>query len=163
MFGLFKFRQTTLEIQNRSDIQTSQLIQKLREKFPVEISGIKDGELDTYFPAPQTTTTRRFPTHAEAGDELQWLSTNELITSNLQNETMTFRERLEFERMWFEKTNSHPDRKKTATLCSGSPTPPYNHTLYVCWKDRRLLIQLVCGNSKEKYLRARKVVPESRS
>jgi len=158
MFNPLKLFQKIDEVQivNKAEVLTSQLIQALREKFPVEISECTDNGLDQYFPAPHETTTRCFPLQEASDKDLAWYSANEIWMSDFQ--TMGFRERMEFERLWFKRNNTHPDRKRTATMCSGSPIPPHKNVAMVYWKTKKLIIEWICPNSKGKYLRARRPI-----
>lgn len=154
--SLFSRKPEIIEITDRSDLQTSDLIKQLRGKFPVEISGEDLPRLDKSLPPPRQTTTRKFYLKEPSDKELAMQSTNEILASLLT--VMGLRERLEFERVWFDRFGTHPDYKRTATLCAGSPIPPHNNVAMVFWKDKKLNINWCCPHSKDKYLRARRAL-----
>ena len=145
-----------IEIVDRPDIQTSQLINLLRQKFPIEIKGEDLKRLDESLPPPRQTTVRKFYLNEPSDKELAMHSTNEILNSDLS--VMGLRERLEFERVWHERFGTHPDYKRTATLCAGSPISPHNNVAIVFWKDKKLNINWCCPHSKDKYLRARRAL-----
>lgn len=154
--SLFSRKPEIIEITDRSDVQTSELIKQLRDRFPVEISGEDLPQLDKSLPPPRQTTTRKFYLNESSDKELAMQSTNEILASPLT--VMGLRERLEFERVWFDRFRTHPDYKRTATLCAGSPISPHNNVAMVFWKNKKLNINWCCPNSKDKYLRARRAL-----
>lgn len=154
--SLFNRKPEVIEITDRPDIQTSELIKLLRDRFPVEISGEDLPRLDKSLPPPRQTTTRKFYLNEPSDKELAMHSTNDILMSTLT--VMGLRERLEFERVWFDKFGTHSDYKRTATLCAGSPIPPHNNVAMVFWKNKKLNIKWCCPNSKDKYLRARRAL-----
>lgn len=156
LVALFRRKSETIEIADRPDMQTSQLIGLLRERFIVEIKYEDLPSLDKSLPPPRQLKIRKFYLSEAPDKELAMLSTNEIIMMNLS--VMGLRERLEFERIWFERFGTHPDYKRTATLCAGSPIAPHNNVAMVFWKDNKLNIHWCCPNSKDKYLRARKAL-----
>jgi len=158
MLRSFSFwrKPATIEITDRPDVQTSQLINSLRERFIVEIAGEDLFRLDESLPPPKQLTIRKFYLNESSDRKLAMRSTNEILAAQLP--VMDFRERLEFERVWFERFKTHPDYKRTATLCAGSPIPPHNNVAMVFWKNHRLNVNWCCPNSKDEYLRARRAL-----
>ncbi len=154
--ALFRRTPEIIEITDKSDMQTSQLIGLLRGRFLVEISGEDLPRLDKSLPPPNKPVIRQFYLSEAPDKELAMFSTNEILASTLT--VMGFRERLEFERVWFERFGTHPDYRRTATLCAGSPIAPHNNVAMVFWKNNKLNIDWCCPNSKDKYLRARKAI-----
>lgn len=153
---LFNWKPEIIEITDRSDVQINELIKQLRDRFTVEISGEDLPQLNKSLPPPRQTTTRKFYLNEPSDKELAMHSTNEILMSTLT--VMGLRERLVFERVWFDKFGTHPDYKRTATLCAGSPISPHNNGAMVFWKDKKLNINWCCPHSKDKYLRARRAL-----
>lgn len=152
-FSIFHHDPEIVEIVDDPNILTSSLIKSLRDNFPVEIVDEDLPLLDKSLPPPKKQTTRKFYLSESPNKALGGLSTNKILRSGLP--VMSMRERLEFERIWFERFKTHPDSKRTATLCAGSPVPPYNNAAMIFWNNNKLSIQWCCPNSQDKYLRAR--------
>ena len=73
--------------------------------------------LDTDFPIPKKTTRRKFKWIQEADPEHKNKSANDCEKDGLQG--IKLRERLIFEKLWFDKMGTHLD-VKNITLCTGS-------------------------------------------
>jgi hypothetical protein len=97
--------------------KTSEIVQEMRELFPV---GIYDEEnVDVHFPAPKTATTRTFKPNVEEDEEYMDKSANDIEKMGLTPRAITLRERLLMELQYFRETGQHLDIDNW-TLCAGS-------------------------------------------
>lgn len=92
------------KIVNNPKVKTSELMQQLRDKFPV-FSYWNDEELDKEFPAPKEETTRYFKKQVEP--DILGKSANDMKDMQI----CTFRERLIMELEYFNETGEHLDIK----------------------------------------------------
>lgn len=108
----------TIEIKDNPKIKTSQIMQRLRDKFSVW-SYYDDQQLDQQFPAPEKETARHFLDSQEPDAETLGLSTKEVSKKHPDGQGITLRERMLLELAYFEKHGEHLDIKGI-TFCSGS-------------------------------------------
>lgn len=105
------------EIKDDPTLKTSQILQMMREKFPVW-SYYSDEQLDKDFPPPKEATTRYFKKTVEPDEETLGLSVQECEEKGL-TDGITLRERLLMELQYFDETGEHLD-VVGVTFCSGS-------------------------------------------
>lgn len=108
----------TIQITERPDLKTSQIMALLKEKFTVW-SYYVDKQLDKDFPAPTEATVAHFLDSQEPDPDTVGLSVNEVTEKYPDKTGITLRQRLLLELAYFEKHGEHLD-VKGFTLCSGS-------------------------------------------
>ncbi len=111
-------KNNTIQITERPDLKTSEIIKKMKDKFPVWCY-LDDMQLDKEFPAPKEATVRNFLKVQEPDEETLGLSVNQVSTKYPDKQGITLRERLLLELSYFNETGEHLDIKGI-TFCSGS-------------------------------------------
>lgn len=108
----------TLKITDDGKKKTTELVKELRKKFNVYLY---EESLDDAFPPPESPTTRFFRDTQAPDEETLGKSYREIESLGFISECMTLRERLIFEKVYFEKHGKHPDtRGWTITGSRGS-------------------------------------------
>lgn len=113
-----KKSKNTIEITERPELKTSEIMNLMRDKFKVW-SYYDDNRLDSDFPAPREATVRHFMKEQEPDRETLGMSVNDFEMANPKESGITLRERLLFEIAYFDETGEHLDIKGV-TFCSGS-------------------------------------------
>lgn len=106
--------QDYIEITERPDLKTSDILKLMREKFDVYC--YYEDKIDTEFPAPKVVTTRKFKKTVEPDAETLGKSA---IEADPEQKQITLRERLLLELAYYNETGNHLDVVGW-TLCSGS-------------------------------------------
>ena len=121
--------------------KTSEIVARLRKKFTISV--YREGHLDSDFPSPKETTCRRFKKTVEADSEHKNKSADMLDIEGLSS--ITLRERLLMEELYFDETREHLD-PKAWTICAGSRYP-VGYVPYVLWLPggRRVCVSW-CGS-----------------
>lgn len=110
-------KQQTIQITERPDVKTSEILKLMKEKFSVW-SYYDDKRLDEEFPAPNEAIVAEFLDSAEPDAETLGLSVKEVEAKGIKN-GITLRQRMLLELAYFEKHGTHMDIKGV-TFCSGS-------------------------------------------
>lgn len=140
-------------ITDEAKLNTSELLQKCRDKFNV-YSYYDDKKLDKDFPIPKEATTRYFNWNIEADKNLENKSADDLEKNEIK--VITLRERIILELEYFNLTGKHLDNDNV-TLCSGSR---YSDGYVPCarWRGGRFSVDWYCHGSGDPFLRAREAV-----
>lgn len=132
--------------------KTSELIAELRKSMPVRL--YREEKIDEEFLAPKKPTSRKFLLTQEADEDLKNKSANDLEKEGVEG--ITLRERLLYERRYFEKTGQHLDIK-SITLCSGSRYA-VGHVPCVYWDSDELSVHRYSPGDRYDFLRSRRAV-----
>lgn len=137
----------TITITDNGIKTTSELLKDIGCLY---FSYLSDEELDKQF--PPVKTERKFLWTQEADEEQNNKSANDLK----QEEQITLRERLIFEKMWFEEKGTHLD-VDNITLCAGSRYAG-GDVPRVRWGGDELVVGWADPGDRDGFLRARAVV-----
>lgn len=132
--------------------KTSEIVSEMRKLFPVSV--YDEENLDTNFPTPKVSTSRKFLLTQEADENLKNLSANDLTRKGIVG--ITLRERLFCELDYFKRTKRHLDIKNI-TLCSGS-RHPYGRVPSVYWDGDEVSVDWCHPAHQDDNLRSRAVV-----
>ena len=145
--------QELIEITDDGTKTTSQLLKDIGCKY---YSFWSDKELDEYFPKPDKPTSRKFKWVQEADEEYANMSYNDLKEKGLIDKCISLRERIIYEKIWFEKNGTHLDINNW-TLCAGSRNP-IGYVPGVDWSSGYMHVSWFIPDARGDDLRARAAV-----
>jgi len=140
----------TITITDDGKKSTSELLKDIGCKY---WSCWDDKELDKEFPKNKSSRKFRF---VQEADDHKDMSFDDIEKQGLADKCMTIRERLIFEKIYFEKTGNHLDIDNY-TLCSGSRYS-VGYVPFVRWLGDKVCVFLSRSSHAESVLRSRAVV-----